>query len=111
MKKSSKILLIIVIFLIIFLFKSNCTAQNSEEVILEQQKELGIQDFLESSKEYSGQLFEDIDMSEVLNDAIKGEVDNSSFIKRILKWLGSGVIRSNKAIGSILIIIVIHSVL
>jgi len=111
MKKSSKILLIIVIFVIIVLFTSNCTAQNSEEVILEQQKELGIQDFLESSKEYSGQLFEDIDMSEVLNDAIKGEVDNSSFIKRILNLLGSEVIRSIKAIGSILIIIVIHSVL
>ena len=111
MKKLSKILLIIVIFFIIILFANNCSAKNSEEMILEQQKEFGIQDFLQKSKEYSGEIFEDINMSEVLNDAIKGEVDNASFGKKILNLLGSEVVTSIKAIGSILVIIVIHSIL
>lgn len=84
---------------------------SKEETIQEQQEEFGIQDFLKNSKEYTGEFFEDMDMGEVLSDAIKGEVDNATIGKRILNFLGSEVITSIKAIGSILVIIVIHSIL
>ncbi len=84
---------------------------SKEETIQDQQEEFGIQDFLKNSKEYTGEFFEDMDMGEVLSDAIKGEVDNATIGKRILNFLGSEVITSIKAIGSILVIIVIHSIL
>lgn len=100
----------LLITLLIFLPASNIYA-NNEETIEEQQEEFGIQDFLKNSKQYMGEFFEDMDMGEVLQDAIKGEVDNSTFAKRVLNLLGSEVISSIKAIGSILVIIVIHSIL
>ena len=46
-----------------------------------------------------------------MNNAIKGEVDNATMGKKFLNFLGSEVVNSIKAIGSILIIIVIHSIL
>ena len=84
---------------------------NNEEMIQDQQEEFGIQDFLKSAKEFSGEFFEDMDMTEVLNQAIKGQIDNTTMGKRILNLFGSEVINSIKAIGSILVIIVIHSIL
>ncbi len=84
---------------------------SSEEMIQEQQEEFGIQDFLRNSKQYTAEFFEDMDMGMVFQDAIKGEVDNSTFVKRIVNLLGEEVIISIKAIGSILAIIVIHGIL
>lgn len=100
----------LLIALLIFLPASNVYASN-EETIEEQQEEFGIQDFLKNSKQYMGEFFDEMDMGEILQDAIKGEVDNSTFAKRVLNLLGSEVISSIKAIGSILVIIVIHSIL
>lgn len=101
---------ILVIVLLLILPVPNAYASN-EETIQEQQEEFGIQDFLENSKQYMGEFFEDMDMGEVLDDAIKGEVDNSTFAKRVLNLLGTEVVTSIKAIGSILVIIVIHAIL
>lgn len=101
---------IVLSFIILDALNSNVYA-NNEETIQGQKEEFGIQEFLKNSKEYSGEFFEDIDMNEILNDAIKGEVDNSTIGKRIFNLLGSEVVSSIKAIGSILVIIVIHSIL
>ncbi len=103
----------IAFFLFIFsiVFPVFIVYASDEQMMEQQQEELGIQDFLKDSKQYLGDFFEDIDMSEVLNDAVKGEVDNASIGKRIFSLLGSEVVASVKAIGSILVIIVIHSIL
>ncbi len=106
--------LIIALFFMMFLlisYTNTLVYASKEETIQDQQEEFGIQDFLKNSKEYTGEFFEDMDMGEVLSDAIKGEVDNATIGKRILNFLGSEVITSIKAIGSILVIIVIHSIL
>ncbi len=86
---------------------------SNEKIMQEQQEEFGIQDFLKNSEQYMGEFFADtdIDVKEILKDAIQGKVDHSSFGKRILSLLGSEVVSSLKAIGTILVIIVIHSVL
>ena len=57
---------------------------STEETIQEQKSEFQIQDFIKNAKQYSGEFFENINIEDVLNDAIKGEVDNSTFLKRIL---------------------------
>ena len=115
MMRLGKIFLFVIVTDIVFSFASTCVATStnstSEEMIREQQEEFDIQDFLESSKKYSGELFEDMDMSEILNDAINGKIDNAKFGNKMLNLLGSEVVTSIKSIGIILVIIVIHSVL
>lgn len=84
---------------------------STEETIQEQQSEFQIQDFIKNAKQYSGEFFENINIEDVLNDAIKGEVDNSTFLKRILNLIGEEITSGIKAIVSILAIILIHTIL
>ena len=101
----------LVIVLIIIAWPVKNVYASQEETMQEQQKDFGIEEFLKNSEEYTGEFFQDIDIKEILNAAIQGEVDNSTFAKRMLNLLGSEVVTSFKAIGSILVIIVIHSIL
>lgn len=105
-----KIICTFITIILILIPVSNTYADN-EETLNEQQQEFGIQDFVNNSKQYAGEFFEDIDIGEVLNDAVKGEVDNSNIFKKVLNILGKEVVNSLKAIVSILAIIIIHSIL
>lgn len=104
-----KIITIIVMVLIVFL--SNSSYANDNQTIIEQQKEFKIQDFIKNAEKFTGEFFEDIDINEILNDAIKGEVDNSTLLKKILNILGKEVTTNIKSLVSILAIILIHSIL
>lgn len=106
--KKIVVILLVILFTIIPI---NNTYADNDETMQEQKEEFGIQDFIRNSKEYTGEFFEGIEIDDILNDAIKGEVDNSTLLKRILNLLGSEVVTNIKAIGSILTIIVIHSIL
>lgn len=108
MKKIISFLIMFISF--IFLLSIN-TYATDEEMIEEQKEEFGIGDFLDSAKEYTGEFFEDVDINTILENAIKGEIDNSTILKKILNIFGSEVIGTLKIIGSILVIVVIHSVL
>lgn len=104
-----KIITIIVMVLIVFL--SNSSYANDNQTIIEQQEEFNIQDFIKNAEKFTGEFFEDIDINEILNDAIKGEVDNSTLLKKILNILGKEVTTNIKSLVSILAIILIHSIL
>ena len=110
-KKVCFILIITLMFIIIFIPINSVWAVSENETIKQQQGEFKIQNFLKNSKEYTGEFFEDIDINEILNRAIKGEVDNSTLLKKILNLLGAEVVDNVKTIVSILAIIVIHSIL
>ena len=104
-----KIITVIVMILIVLL--SNSSYANDEKTITEQQEEFKIQDFIKNSEKFTGEFFDDIDINEILNSAIKGEVDNSTLLKKILNILGKEVTTNIKALVSILAIILIHSIL
>lgn len=106
-----KIIGIFIITVLLILMPISNTYANTEKELQKQKEEFGITDFIKNAKQYSGEFFEDMDIGEILNSAIKGEVDNSNFFKKILSLLGQEVVNSVKAIGSILAIIVIHSIL
>ncbi len=106
-----KKLKVVILFFAIIMFAVPKVYASQDETIMEQQEEFGIQDFLKNSKEYLGEFFEDVDVNSILQDALKGEVDNESLAKRFLNLLGKEFVASIKAIGSILAIIVIHSIL
>ena len=110
-KQTKKLIIFFLMILFTIVLVSNTYAIDNDNTIKQQQEEFGIQDFIKSAKQYTGEFFDEIDIGEVLNDAIEGQVDNSTLLKRIINLLGSEVITSLKAIGSILTVIVIHSVL
>ena len=101
--------LISVIFLINLIIPTSIA--DEEETLEEQQEELGINEFIEQADEYSGEFFEDIDINQILENAIKGEVDNQTLWKKVLSLLGGELVDGLTVLGSILAIVVIHSIL
>ena len=102
----------IFVFAIIFInLMIPISIANEEETLEEQQEEFGISEFIEEANTYSGEFFEDIDMNEILNNAIKGEVDNQTLFKKVLGLIGGERIDGLSVLGSILAIVVIHSIL
>ncbi len=90
---------------------SNTNDESNNETMLEQQEEFGVGDFINSAKEYTNDFFNEDELNDFFNSAIKGEVDNSSILKKVFSLFGQEFVDSIKAVGSILVIIVIHSIL
>ena len=102
---------IIIIILIISKATISYCSDIDENTIQSQQESFGINSFIENSKKYTGEFFEDIDISNILSSAIKGEIDNSTIYKKVLSLLGTEVQTGIKSLISILVIIIIHSIL
>lgn len=112
MNAQKKIILLLIIAISIITKETISYCSDVDENTIESQQEsFGINSFIENSKKYTGEFFEDIDISEILNSAIKGEVDNSTIYKKILSLLGTEVQTGIKSLVSILVIIIIHSIL
>ena len=90
---------------------SNENTKNTRETLEEQQEEFEISEFIEQADEYAGEFFEDIDIHKILENAIKGTVDNKTILTQVLNLLGGEVIDGLTVLGSILAIVVIHSIL
>ena len=84
---------------------------NQNQTLTEQQEEFGINNFIQESKQYTGDFFEDIDINKILQDALKGEINNNTIINKILNLLGKEFTSALGAIAGILAIIIIHSIL
>lgn len=102
---------VINIFIIILICLSPVSKADNEETLKEQQEEFGITNFIQDAQEYSGEFFEETDIDTILKNALKGEVDNSSLGKRILSLLGKEVLSGIRAVLTILVIVMIHSIL
>ncbi len=105
-----KISLLIILIILLIISPKNWSYAEDETIKI-QQEEFNISSFIKNSKQYEGEFFEDIDINEILQNAIKGQVDNSTLLKKILNLLGKEVTTNIKAIVSILVIIIIHSIL
>lgn len=84
---------------------------NTEDIISSQIDELNVSNFITKSKEYSGEFMEDIDIGELLQSAISGNINNDTFFKKIVNLFVKEIKSTIKILGSILIIIIIHSIL
>lgn len=102
---------IICIFVLILICFTPISKADNEETMKEQQEEFGITDFIKSAQEYTGEFFEEMDISTILDSALKGEVDNTSLGKRIFNLLGKEVVNGVRSILIILVIVMIHSIL
>lgn len=81
------------------------------EAIDEQKETFGINDFIKDTEEFSGEFFEDINITEMLNSAISGNIDNNTIIKKILRIFGKEATKTIKTLVMILVIVLIHSIL
>ena len=104
-----KILLIVAIF--VFIQTSTYAINVTEETIKEQQETFGISDFVKETEKYTDDFFNDINISDMIDNAITGEIDNSTLLNKIINLLGSEVKSTLQTLVGILIIVLIHSVL
>lgn len=109
MKKYISILIILVIGLISNI--SYAEDVDTKEVMDSQKESFGISDFLKESEKYSGEFFDDIDMSQMLTNAISGNINNNTIFRKILGILTVNVKSTVTSLVSILVIVLIHSIL
>lgn len=100
--------LIIILFMLLISI-SKITYAIEENIMEEQKQMIGIADFIKEANTYSHKNFGD--MNEILNEAIKGEVDNSNIIKNIFNNITKEIRGTIKVLGSVLVVIIIHSIL
>ncbi len=106
-----KCIKILIVIFIINLLAIPSVVQASSDVLEDQKSMLNISSFIKEANKYSKDAFPDLNMGEVLNLAIKGEVKGDFWKKIILGLLGTEVTNAIRTLGVILVIIVIHSVL
>ena len=112
-KTKEKIMKVIFSTIILLIFIPNiCYSINdTADTIQEQQETFGISDFVKETEKYTDDFFDDISISDMLNDAITGEIDNNTLAKKILSLLGREVKTTLQTLVGILVIVLIHSVL
>ena len=99
-----------ILFTLIYLF-SFSKVYATDEIISSQMESLNISSFVKEGEKYTKDTFPDIDLNNLLNSAIRGEIDNNKIYRRILSIFGDEIVSSISLLGSILIIIIIHSLL
>lgn len=87
------------------------TATSQEDILQGQQDSLNISSFIKETQKYTQDTFEDLNMGELFSSAITGNIDNEAIFKIIANMVGKEVIDCIRVLGSIVIIIVIHSIL
>ena len=106
--------IVIVAFLVIVNIFSNSSkikADSTEQILEEHKSNFGISDFIKETEKYGGEFLEDINISEMLNEALTGKVDNAKIYRKVLNIFGVEIKQSIKTLISILVIVVIHSIL
>lgn len=111
LKKILKFISIAILFIVIIIFPKKVFAETEEEIMDTTQEKFNISDFINEAQNYTGDFLEDVDLNNILSQAIQGKVDNKTIFQKILKLLGSEINTSLKTLISILVIIVIHGIL
>jgi len=81
------------------------------EILSNQEKSLGISDFISASQKYTQESLGDVELQDIFKDAITGKIENNSIFRSITNLLGKELKTSVTNIGIIMIVIIIHSIL
>ena len=84
---------------------------NTDEIITSQENNLNIKDFMKESQKYTKESMPGLDLNNLLENAIKGGVDNVKLSRFLLKLVGKEIMNSAVILSSIIVIIVIHGLL
>lgn len=105
--KIKKIILIMFAILSI----STISMATNEEILDSQSDKLNIKKFVDEANSYTKDSFGDLDINELLNNALKGDINNKSIVEKIMSLFGSEIGQTLKIMGSIIVIVIIHSIL
>lgn len=72
---------------------------------------LNISDFINEAEEYTEDAFPNLNINELLNSAINGQVDNKTIFSSILSLLGKEIVNVLRILANVLLVVVIHSLL
>ena len=100
-----------IMILILLLILIPNTSLATEQIIEEQMEALNLGQFIQEGEKYTKNAFPEISIKELITQSLTGKVNNSLMYKAVLKILGKEIVSSITIIGSILAIIVIHSIL
>jgi len=103
-----KKIIILFILINIFIFPNSYA---TEEIISSQMEALNISSFIKEGENYTKDVFPDMNLNQFLNSAINGEIDNKGMLNSILSLFGDELVSAISLLGSILIIVIIHSIL
>ncbi len=106
-----KYLIIFLIAIVSYSLSPTVKATDEQNLIESQADSLGISTFLSDSEKYTQDAFGDIDINEIFTASISGKLDNGMIINIIFKLLGDNVKNALITVGSVMIIVVIHSIL
>ncbi len=102
----------IIVILILFNINTFSIATDIDtNVINEQGESFGINDFIHETEKYSGDFFEDINVSDLFSSAVSGKIDNKTIGKKVLRLFGREISSTIKTFAGILVIVLIHSIL
>lgn len=109
--KSCNITVIICLILIFIPCPVFAEESSTSKIFRTQEETFGISDFIKETQKYSSNTFLDIDIRDMLNSAISGNIDNKGILNKILKLFGSNIKGATKTAISILVVILLHSIL
>ena len=100
-----------ILILIILLITIPNISFATEEIIEDQLEALNLSTFITEGEKYTKEVFPEIDVKEMITQSLTGKIDKGIFYKAILSILGKEIVASITMLGSILAIIIIHSIL
>ncbi|MCI8482129.1 MAG: hypothetical protein HFJ27_03460 [Clostridia bacterium] len=89
-KQKKKIMKMIILWVAFFMMTIPCYA-TQEEILQTQSDMLNIKGFVQQANQYTKEAFDGIDVETLLNDAIKGKIDNGNIITKILNLFGKEI--------------------
>lgn len=89
---------IILITFIVLTSISNISLASQEEILESQSETLNIKEFVSEANKYTEEVFSDIDVGDLMDDAIKGNIDNKTIISKILSLFGKEIRETIKII-------------
>ena len=110
-------LISMIVLLLILVPQISYAEETAEEtvdtgtILQSQQDTLNVSSFLKEADKYTNTIYKDIDMNDLFTSALTGKIDNEKILKSIFSQIGKEVVASITVLGSIIIIIVIHSIL
>ena len=102
--------ILVIFFILIFSF-INYITYATDEIITSQMKVLNISSFIKEGEKYTKEVFPDMNLNDFLSSAIKGQVDNKGILNTIFSLFGEELKNVISLLGSILLVVVIHSIL
>ena len=111
-----KKLVVILVAIILVLIPDKVLATEESEIdtnsiINSQLETLNIASLIKEAKSYKTDVLDDLDIYQILTDALKGKIDTKTLGNNILNTFTKNIFSTITSIASIIIIVIIHSVL